>query len=152
MGGQRRVFTEESGLHLDLEGWGNLEARRVRPCIRRAKKDAELQSTKGGPKEGEGDSVVTAEPLCMRTSRENALKVGWSHIGLDSPPGREGPRALEPRMEMIKVVSVWGVGLAKLMMNPEPRCGPGEQDSRMCREGKPFQEVIQGTEGSIRLA
>lgn len=70
----------------------------------------------------------------MRTSRENVLKVGWSHIGLDSPPGREGSRALEPKMEMIKVVSVWGVGLAKLMMNPEPFCGPGEQDSRMPRE------------------
>jgi len=53
---------------------------------------------------------------------------------------------------MIKVVSVWGMGLAKLMMNPEPCCGPGEQDSRMSREGKPFQEVIQGTQGSIRLA
>lgn len=152
MGGQRQVFTEESGLQLDLEGWGNLEVRRVRPCIRRAKKDEELQSTKGGPREGKEDSVVTAETLCIRTSRENALKVGWSRIGLDSPPGREGPRALEPKMEMIKVVSEWGVGLAKLMMNPEPCCGPGEQDSRMPKEGKPFQEVIQGTEGSIRLA
>lgn len=50
---------------------------------------------------------------------------------------------------MIKVVSVWGMGLAKLLMNPAPCCGP-EQDSRMPREGKPFQEVIQGTQGSIR--
>ena len=49
MGGKRRVFTEESGLHLDLEGWGNLEVRRVRQCIRRAKKDANSRVLKADP-------------------------------------------------------------------------------------------------------
>lgn len=42
-----------------------LSVRRVRLSIRRAKKDAELQSTEGGRREGKEDSVVTAETLCM---------------------------------------------------------------------------------------
>ena len=44
--------------------------RRVRLHIRRAKKDAELQSTEGGPREGKEDSVVTAETLHVNIERK----------------------------------------------------------------------------------
>lgn len=47
-----------------------LLVRRVRLHIRRAKKDAELQSTEGGPREGKEDSVVTAETLHVNIERK----------------------------------------------------------------------------------
>lgn len=42
--------------------------------------------------------------------REYAAEVGWTHGGLESPPGRELPRALEPKKEMSIVASRLGSG------------------------------------------